>query len=59
MQDDRDATVKATLATLRTVMQPLPHPRNTCDFPAGLISEYIKIVDKLRREKDEPEKKRA
>jgi hypothetical protein len=59
MSNDNDEAVKATLAALRTVMQPMPHPRNTCDFPAGLISDYIKIVDKLRREKEEREKKTA
>lgn len=59
MANDNDEAVKATLAALRTVMQPMPHPRNTCDFPAGLISDYIKIVDKLRREKEEREKKTA
>lgn len=51
MSDDRrDSTVNATLAALRTVMQPSPHPKNTCDFPAGLITDYIKMVDKLRKE---------
>jgi hypothetical protein len=60
MQDDRDSTVKATLAALRSVMQPMPHPRNTCDFPAGLISDYIKMVDKIRKEDlAEKEKKSA
>jgi hypothetical protein len=52
MTDDRDETVRATLATLRSVMQPMPHPQNTCEFPAGLISDYIKIVDRLRKEKE-------
>ena len=52
MTDDQDETVRATLATLRSVMQPMPHPRNTCEFPAGLISDYIKIVDQLRKEKE-------
>ena len=23
---------------------------DTCDFPAGLISDYIKMVDKIRKE---------
>ena len=50
MANDRDDAVKATLATLRTVMQPMPHARNTCEFPAGLISDYIKMVDKIRKE---------
>jgi hypothetical protein len=59
MQDDRDSTVKATLAALRSVMQPMPHPRNTCDFPAGLISDYIKMVDKLRKEDIAEEKKKT
>ena len=50
MANDRDDAVQATLAALRTVMQPSPHSRNTCDFPAGLITDYIKMVDKLRKE---------
>ena len=50
MADDRDSTVKATLAALKTVMQPMPHTKNTCDFPAGLITDYIKMVDKIRKE---------
>ena len=52
MQKDHDEAVKATLATLRTVMQPMPHTRNTCEFPAGLITDYIKMVDKVRREEE-------
>jgi hypothetical protein len=31
--------------------QPVPKANNTCDFPAGLISDYIKIVDQLRKNK--------
>ena len=52
MADDRDSTVKATLAALKMVMQPMPHTRNTCDFPAGIITDYIKMVDKIRREEE-------
>lgn len=50
MSDNHDSVTKSALAALRAQMQAMPHPRNTCDFPAGLISEYIKMVDKLRKE---------
>jgi hypothetical protein len=43
-------SVQTTIAALKAQMQSMPHPRNTCDFPAGLISEYIKMVDRLRKE---------
>ena len=59
MANDRDDAVKATLATLRTVMQPMPHSKNTCDFPAGLISDYIKMVDKIRKEEIAAKEKKS
>jgi hypothetical protein len=31
--------------------QPIRKPMNTAEFPAGLISDYIKIVDQLRKTK--------
>jgi hypothetical protein len=31
--------------------QPVGKPMNTAEFPAGLISDYIKIVDQLRKAK--------
>jgi hypothetical protein len=52
MHDERKPNTKITLSTLKAQMQPMPHPRNTCEFPAGLISEYIKMVDKLRQDKE-------
>jgi hypothetical protein len=29
--------------------QPVRKPMNTAEFPAGLITDYIKIVDQLRK----------
>jgi hypothetical protein len=31
--------------------QPVRKPMNTAEFPAGLITDYIKIVDQLRKAK--------
>jgi hypothetical protein len=31
--------------------QPVRKPMNTSEFPAGLISEYIKMVDQVRKTK--------